>query len=44
MKREHWYLVAGLCLGLILGGSNCSLKISQSPAALASQAVGVKDE
>lgn len=31
MKREHWFLVVGLCIGLLLGGVRCSIDIKQSP-------------
>lgn len=33
MKRHHWFLVIGLCFGLLLGGVKCSLNVSQTPSA-----------
>jgi hypothetical protein len=36
MKREHWFLVIGICIGLALGGVRCSVKINQSSADAAS--------
>jgi hypothetical protein len=32
MKREYWFLIAGLIVGLLLGGAHCSVKIDQRDA------------
>lgn len=31
MKREHWFLIIGLCIGLMLGGVKCSFSVAQTP-------------
>lgn len=38
MKREHWFLLIGLCIGLLLGGVRCSVDIRQTPAPEAAEA------
>ena len=40
MKREYWFLLAGLFIGLLLGGVKCSLNIKQSPSPDAAIASG----
>lgn len=30
MKREHWFLIAGIAIGMVLAGARCSVKFDDS--------------